>query len=95
MISIRTSERNGTVVGAVLVEDDGEVMLISNVGALVRTPVDGISLMSRATQGVTLMSLGDGERLVGLQKVVRLGDENGEDADGDEADAAPDGEPSA
>ncbi|HEY5789718.1 MAG TPA: DNA gyrase subunit A [Gammaproteobacteria bacterium] len=95
VISIRTSERNGTVVGAVLVEDDGEVMLISNVGALVRTPVDGISLMSRATQGVTLMSLGDGERLVGLQKVVRLGDENGEDADGDEADAAPDGEPSA
>jgi DNA gyrase subunit A len=85
VISIRTSERNGEVVGAVQVDDGDEVMLISNVGALVRTPVTGISVMSRNTQGVTLMSLGEGERLVGLEKLAQLsnGDAPLEDADDD------------
>jgi DNA gyrase subunit A len=80
VIAIRTSERNGPVVGAVLVSEDDEIMLITNGGTLVRTRVAEVSSMSRNTQGVKLISLGEGEQLVGLERVV----ENGEDEDDEE-----------
>lgn len=69
VISIQTSERNGLVVGAVPVEDNNEIMLITNAGTLVRTRVDEISVVGRNTQGVTLIQLGKGEKLVGLQRI--------------------------
>ncbi|MCG2634368.1 MAG: DNA gyrase subunit A [Gammaproteobacteria bacterium] len=69
VISIRTSERNGKVVGAVQVAEGDEVMLITNGGTLIRTPVAGISMMGRNTQGVTLMGLDSGEKLVMLERV--------------------------
>ncbi|MCK5524416.1 MAG: DNA gyrase subunit A [Thiomargarita sp.] len=72
VIAIKTSERNGEVVGAVQVEDDDDIVLISNGGTLVRTAVDGISVVSRNTQGVNLIRLGKDEQLVGLDKILDL-----------------------
>lgn len=70
VISIQTSDRNGKVVGAILAGDEDEVMLISNAGTLVRTPVSDISVMSRNTQGVTLIRLSQGENLVQIEPVA-------------------------
>jgi DNA gyrase subunit A len=70
MIAIQQSERNGTVVAAALVRPDDEVMLISTGGVLIRTPVKAIREMGRSTQGVTLINLGEGEKLAGLERVV-------------------------
>ena len=68
--AIADSERNGTVVGAKLVNDEDEIMLITTGGVLIRTRVAEIRGMGRATQGVTLISLDDGEKLAGLEKIV-------------------------
>ncbi len=70
LISIQTSERNGDVVGALLVSEQDDIMLITDAGKLVRTRVDEISVMGRNTQGVRLISLSEGERLVGLDRIV-------------------------
>ncbi|MCL4316048.1 MAG: DNA gyrase subunit A [Gammaproteobacteria bacterium] len=75
VISIQTSERNGKVVGAVLAQEGDEVMLISNAGTLVRTRVKEISVMSRNTQGVKLISLEGEERLSGLERIVEVDDD--------------------
>ena len=72
VISIKTSERNGEQVGAVLVEDQDEVMLITDGGTLVRNRVSDISLMGRGTQGVTMIRLSNKERLIGLARVESL-----------------------
>ncbi|RKZ46434.1 MAG: DNA gyrase subunit A [Candidatus Parabeggiatoa sp. nov. 3] len=81
VIAIKTSERNGKVVGAVQVEDDDDIMLISNRGTLVRTPVTGISVVSRNTQGVNLIRLKGDEQLVGLDRIVDLGTEEEEETE--------------
>jgi len=83
VISIKVSERNGKVVGAVQVDDNDEIMLISNRGTLVRTPVSGVSIVGRNTQGVTLIKTRDDEKIVALQRIeeikdVAVYDENGE-----------------
>ena len=70
MIAIQASERNGKLVGALLVNDDDEVMLISTGGVLIRTQVRQIRAMGRSTQGVTLITLDDGTKLAGIEKVV-------------------------
>ncbi len=70
VISIQTSKRNGRVVGAIKTVGDEEVMLISNAGTLVRTPVEGISILARNTQGVTLIRLGENEQLVQIEPVA-------------------------
>ena len=75
VISIQGSGRNGDVVGAVLVQDEDEIMLISNAGTLVRTRVNEISTMGRNTQGVRLINLHGDERLVGVERVVEVQDE--------------------
>lgn len=72
VISIQTSERNGLVIGAIPVEDKDEIMLISSGGTLVRTPVEGISIVGRNTQGVTLIHLSEGEKLVGLEGIPEI-----------------------
>jgi len=79
VISIQTSKRNGRVVGAIHVTGDEEIMLISNAGTLVRTPVEGISVLARNTQGVTLIRVGDEEKLVQIEPVAAsVNDENAE-----------------
>jgi DNA gyrase subunit A len=70
IISIQTSARNGNVVGAVQVCDDDQIMLITNGGTLVRTPVKDVSLVGRNTQGVRLINLSNDERLVGVERVI-------------------------
>jgi DNA gyrase subunit A len=89
MIAIQTSERNGKVVAAVLAglgETREEIMLISTGGVLIRTRVTDIRVMSRSTQGVTLINLDDGTSLAGVEKVIETEDEDpvsdlpGEDA---------------
>jgi len=75
MIAIQQSSRNGQVIGAALVRPDDEVVLISTVGVLIRMNVKSIREMSRSTQGVTLINLGDGEKLAGLERVVERDDE--------------------
>jgi DNA gyrase subunit A len=70
IISIQTSERNGNVVGAVQVLDENQIMLISDGGTLVRTPVKDVSIVGRNTQGVKLINLTKNEKLVGLERVL-------------------------
>ncbi len=83
VISIQTSKRNGRVVGAIRVTGDEEIMLISNAGTLVRTPVEGISILARNTQGVTLIRVGEEEKLVQIEPVAASDGENGSDAESD------------
>ena len=77
VIAIQTSERNGRLVGAVQVESDHEIMLITDGGTLVRTRVEEISLVSRNTQGVKLISLQGSEKLTGIEKVESIGEADG------------------
>jgi DNA gyrase subunit A len=78
MIAIQTSERNGKVVAATLVNEEDEIMLITTGGVLIRTRVSEIREMGRATQGVTLINLDKGEKLIGLERVVEA-EEAGEE----------------
>ncbi|MGR9087445.1 MAG: DNA gyrase subunit A [Gammaproteobacteria bacterium] len=87
LIAIQTSERNGAVVGAVLVNDHDEIMLITDGGTLVRTPVDGISVVGRNTQGVTIIRLDKNEKVIGVDRIEGL---NGEETEDNEPDAASD-----
>ena len=77
VIAIQTSERNGELVGAVLVDGQEEVMLISTGGVLIRTAVAQIREQGRSTQGVTLIALGEGERLAGLERIEERDVDNG------------------
>ena len=87
VISIQGSERNGEVVGAVLVDEEDEIMLISNGGILVRTRVSEISTLGRNTQGVRLIKVQEGEKLVGLERIVEVQDDSAdEDASGEESE---------
>ena len=75
MIAIKTSKRNGKVVTAKLVRPEDEIMLITSGGVLIRTRVNEVREMSRATQGVTLINLDEGEKLAGLEKVIESAEE--------------------
>jgi DNA gyrase subunit A len=75
MIAISTSERNGKVIGAVLVQPEDEVMLISTGGVMIRTLVDQVRETSRSAQGVTLINLDDGTKLAGIDKVIETEEE--------------------
>ena len=89
VIAIQVNERNGEVIGAVPADDSDEVMLISDGGTLVRTRVREISVMGRNTQGVRLISLANGEKLVGMERVLEDKDED-DDGDGDASGAGDD-----
>jgi DNA gyrase subunit A len=82
MIAIQTTARNGKVVAATLVSTEDEIMLITNGGVLIRTRVKEIREMGRSTQGVTLINLGDGEKLQGLQTVLDRDDEENGNGNG-------------
>ena len=71
MIAIQTSERNGRVVAAQLVEETDDIMLITMGGTLVRTRIAEVRSMSRATQGVTLINVDEGDVLSGVQKIIQ------------------------
>jgi DNA gyrase subunit A len=75
VIAIQTTERNGRTVGAQQVAEEDEIMLISSNGTLVRTAVDDISIMGRNTQGVRLIRVERGQRLVGLARIEAIEEE--------------------
>ncbi|NRB72126.1 MAG: DNA gyrase subunit A [Xanthomonadales bacterium] len=81
VIGIQTSERNGSLVSALQVSDDNDIMLISDGGTLVRTRTDEISTLGRNTQGVTLIRLAETEKLVSLARIEGDGEEDEEGAD--------------
>ncbi|WP_298775815.1 DNA gyrase subunit A [uncultured Shewanella sp.] len=72
VVSIKISERNGAVVGAVQVCENDEIMLISDKGTLVRTPATGVSTIGRNTQGVTIIKTAVEEKVVGLQRIDEI-----------------------
>jgi len=78
VISIQTSERNGSVVGAVPVQQQDEIMLITDGGTLVRTLVDDVSVVGRNTQGVKMISLTKKEKLIGIARIEGLDGEESE-----------------
>ncbi|HUW28550.1 MAG TPA: DNA gyrase C-terminal beta-propeller domain-containing protein, partial [Sulfuriferula sp.] len=75
MIAIQTTPRNGRVVAATLVDPDDEIMLITDGGVLIRTRVKEMREMGRATQGVTLISLDAGQKLIGVERVLERDEE--------------------
>jgi DNA gyrase subunit A len=77
VIAIQTSERNGKVVSAALVDEKDEIVLVSTGGVLIRTKVDQIREMGRSTQGVSLINLDSGTKLAGVEKIAEPEDENG------------------
>ncbi|MFT7458222.1 MAG: DNA gyrase subunit A [Planctomycetota bacterium] len=79
VIAIQTDERNGKAVGAVMVNEDDEIMLISNQGTLIRTPVNQVSVVGRNTKGVTLVSMSDGEKLASLERIVEYKEDDSEE----------------
>ena len=87
VVSIKVSDRNGKVVGAVQVDENDEIMLISNAGTLVRTRVSEVSTVGRNTQGVRLIRTGDNEQLVALQRIEEIEDAELIEDEGDEAEA--------
>jgi DNA gyrase subunit A len=94
VISIKVTERNGSVVGAVQVVDSDQIMMITDAGTLVRTRVSEVSVVGRNTQGVILIRTADDENVVGLQRVAEPVDEeeldaiDGSVAEGDDEIAA-------
>jgi DNA gyrase subunit A len=93
MIAIQTSERNGRVVAAVLVEEKDQIMLITTGGVLVRTRVSEIRIMGRATQGVTLINVDEGTVLSGVQRVIEADDDIELDVEGETGASAEPSEP--
>ena len=69
VIGIQVNERNGEVISALQVKDDDEILLITDNGAMIRTPVREISVIGRNTQGVRLIQLSSDERVVGVARV--------------------------
>ncbi len=70
VITIKTSERNGEVISILLVEETDEVMLITDSGKIIRMPIKGLSVISRNTQGVRLMGMEPGERMMGAARLA-------------------------
>jgi DNA gyrase subunit A len=96
IIDIKTTERNGKVVGLAQVKDRDQVILVTNGGMLIRIKVHDISVIGRNTQGVRLITLeGTGEKVSGISKLPEATEEvpeNGNGNGGDEPAGAPDGE---
>jgi DNA gyrase subunit A len=78
IINIQTSDRNGKVVGIAYVNDDDEVMIISQQGMILRTRAGDIRTIGRATQGVRLIGIDEGDEVVAVAKLAEKDDENGE-----------------
>ena len=80
-IPVARQDRDGAQIGAVRVDEGDEIMLITDGGTLVRTLVADVSQMGRDTQGVTMIRLSNGERLIGIERIEAL------EGDDEEADA--------
>ena len=77
VITIKTSKRNGLVVAMLLVEEDDDLMLMTNTGKIIRMPIKGISIISRNTQGVKLIDVHSGEKVIGAAGLAEKEEEKG------------------
>jgi DNA gyrase subunit A len=93
VITIKTNERNGKVVSILLVEETDGVMLMTDSGKIIRMPIEGVSVISRNTQGVKLMGMAPGERMAGAARLAEQ-EEDDADVDGGETPDDAGGEPS-
>ncbi|MEA3468432.1 MAG: DNA gyrase subunit A [Thermodesulfobacteriota bacterium] len=89
IIAIKASDRNGKVVGGMQVDDDSEVMLIADSGKMIRMPMGNVRIIGRTTQGVGLIKLADGERVVAMD-LVAPEEESDEDEEGQEIEQSSD-----
>jgi DNA gyrase subunit A len=91
VIDIKTTERNGPVVSCMLVEEDDEVMIVTQKGVMIRTPVEGINTVGRNTQGVRVINVDEGDHVIDLTRVVREEEEEelAEAAEAAQEDEAP------
>ena len=87
VVAIKTSERNGYVVGALQVVDEDQVMLIANSGKVIRMPMDTVRIIGRNTQGVRLINLEEGEKVVALSMLAREQQVDEASPEGEETDA--------
>ena len=76
MSNIRTSERNGPVVSIHAVSDEDELMIITTNGLIIRLPVRDLRPIGRNTQGVRLINLGEGDRVIDVSRITPGGDED-------------------
>jgi len=79
VFSIKTSKRNGLMVSLLLVDDNDELMMVTDKGKLIRTSIKGINVISRNTQGVKLIDLSSGEKLIGIARLPEEEDQESED----------------
>ena len=93
IINLKVSDRTGTVVGVREVADDTGLMLITHEGKIIRITAGSVSLIGRATQGVKVMDLDDGDRIVALARIPDRGEEDEEDGAAEAEGAAEDTEP--
>lgn len=84
IFAIKASERNGAVIGAMQVEDSSEVILIADSGKMIRIPLENLRIIGRTTQGVRLINLEEGEKVVAMDQVAR------DESDDDDGEAAGD-----
>jgi len=87
IFAIKASERNGSVVGAMQVDDNSEVILIADSGKMIRIPLENLRVIGRTTQGVRLINLEEGEKVVAMDQVARDESDEGDDdeSSGDES----------
>ncbi len=88
LIDIKTSPRNGPVVGSCVVTGDDDAMVISQAGKLIRIPTDGVKIQGRNTQGVKVIDLGDEDRVVALSRLAESGGDDSDDSDDGDGDGA-------
>jgi DNA gyrase subunit A len=84
IITMKTTDKTGPVIGVRMVTDDDDIMLVTDGGKVIRTPVKGISVIGRNTQGVRLIDLAEGEKVVGVARLAEKEEEDEENKDGEE-----------
>jgi len=90
IVAMTVNERNGALVASFPVEDDDQIMLVTNGGQLIRVPVNGIRIAGRSTQGVTVFRTGDGEKVVAVERITDTGETGDEDDEPDAGGGGPD-----
>jgi DNA gyrase subunit A len=95
IVAMRVNERNGALVASFPVEDDDQIMLVTDAGQLIRVPVDGIRIVGRSTSGVTVFDTAEGENVVSVERITDTGEDEGEDGDEEDGEGVGPGEPDA
>jgi len=87
IVAMATTERNGRLIASFPVEHEDQIMLVTDGGQLIRVPVDGIRVVGRATQGVTIFNTGESDKVVSVEHLEGEGEEEGEGGPDEAAEA--------